>query len=84
MWPLLWQITPTALVNLEQPVVSVEWLHSSKVLSDPEQVTLESTRGRLPSLNADPGKASAPGKEEVMRRSNGGRVNVVLGVGNTT
>ena len=31
------------------------------MLSDPEQVTSESTRGRLPSLKADPGKASAPG-----------------------
>ena len=30
------------------------------MLSDPEQVTSESTRGRLPSLKADPGKASAP------------------------
>ena len=64
-------MTPAAFVNLEQPVRFVEYLHWSKLASDPEQFTLDSRRGREPSLKADPGKASAPGEgrwEEEMWR----------------
>ena len=39
------------------------------MLSDPEQFTVDSRRGRMPSLKADPGKASAPGGEGVRERS---------------
>ena len=60
-------MTPAAFVNGEQPVRSVEYLHWSKLPSDPEQFTLDSRRGREPSLKADPGKASAPGEGDEKR-----------------